>query len=511
MAIRNRSCGSASVTGRGIAHPERRTMHDVAVDRHGDRRCGVARADERRLEVPVDTRPPGHRLGVGLADRIRRPLRVRSLHRFRRRLPGTGRRRRRARHRDRARTRGPRCHRRAGRPRPCPPPPCPPPRCRSPSQCRCRSPLRCRCPWEVRSPARRRSWSSTRVHRQLSLAVRATDVDGTVVAAVWFVVDVTGSADPDDGTASSAFAALHEATKSAATSAIEILRSIEDHDGAPQGTRRGTSTRSRRYLDDVTRLNGTSTAVTLVVAGLLGACAGSGSDSDIDQVRPPAPSDVAATIEPTGTEPPAPATGQLGGAAATAAAIEGLLAAGRVDLSPTGNRVIEGPGSLLADEPLIIDARVADTTAVWIAPTGPSDWLVVSSDGSVDIISTVGDEVTVEPLPTAPLDPSLGPPLVTTSAGATLVEGHDVLRSFFADPLPDTRVTTDGYATRRDRRADRPLRPRGPRRRSRRLDHRCRRSRRWRRTPVSTRRPRRVRSRLSDARRHRRRWRADAV
>lgn len=194
----------------------------------------------------------------------------------------------------------------------------------------------------------------------------------------------------------------------------------------------------------MTRLNGTSTAVTLVVAGLLGACAGSGSDSDIDQVRPPPPSDVAATIEPTGTEPPVPATGQLGGAAPTAAAIEGLLAAGRVDLSPTGNRVIEGPGSLLADEPLIIDARVADTTAVWIAPTGPSDWLVVSSDGSVDIISTVGDEVTVEPLPTAPLDPSLGPPLVTTSAGATLVEVHDVLRSFFADPLPDTRVTTDG-------------------------------------------------------------------
>ena len=116
-----------------------------------------------------------------------------------------------------------------------------------------------------------------------------------------------------------------------------------------------------------------------------------------------------------------------------------------MDLSPTGNRVIEGPGAIFDTEPIVVEAPVADTTAVWIAPSGPTDWVVVYSDGSVDAVSaSAGIDATAEPIEIDPFDPSPGSPLVVNVEGGTLVEGHDVRRALFTDPLPDTRVTTDG-------------------------------------------------------------------
>ena len=126
-------------------------------------------------------------------------------------------------------------------------------------------------------------------------------------------------------------------------------------------------------------------------------------------------------------------------------AIADLAAAGRVDVTAQGNRVIEGRGALLATEPMTVEALVVDASAVWIVPTGRSDWLIVYSDGSIGTVSaSAGVEAVVEPFPADPFDPAPGPPLVVDVDGARRIEAHAAYRSRFEDPLPDTRVTTDG-------------------------------------------------------------------
>lgn len=135
----------------------------------------------------------------------------------------------------------------------------------------------------------------------------------------------------------------------------------------------------------------------------------------------------------------------LAAVGAAGQAIADLEAAARVDVTAEGNRVIEGRGALLDTEPLTAEALVDGATAVWIVPTGSSDWLIVYSDGSIGTVSaSAGVEAVVEPLPADPFDPAPGPPLVVDVDGARRIEAHAAYLSRFGDPLPDTRVTTDG-------------------------------------------------------------------
>ena len=243
----------------------------------------------------------------------------------------------------------------------------------------------------------------------------------SAVEAGAYGIDVLGSDETDEGTAPSAFAALQEAASNPAANAIAILRSIVVHDAALQPARRGTSVQSRRYLESVIRQYGTSAACVLVATLLLVACAGSSPEA-VAPVREPAPAVGAADR-----------------------AIDDLVAAGRVDLAPTGNRVIDGRGALFDAEPFVVEARTSDAAVMWIAPTSPSDWLIVYSDGSVYTVSTTaGFEAVTEQVQTDPFDPAPGPPLVVEVDGEAVIEAHDARRSLFTDPLPDTRVTTDG-------------------------------------------------------------------
>jgi hypothetical protein len=115
--------------------------------------------------------------------------------------------------------------------------------------------------------------------------------------------------------------------------------------------------------------------------------------------------------------------------------------AGRVDLQPTGNRVIHGRGGFGAVQPLSI-ALAPERTAVWMLPITGTAWLAVLDDGSI-----VQIDVDDEPALTATtwargttLDVGAGPPV---AAGDSVVPSSTG-RNPFAEPLPDTRMVTDG-------------------------------------------------------------------
>lgn len=155
-------------------------------------------------------------------------------------------------------------------------------------------------------------------------------------------------------------------------------------------------------------------------------------------VEPPA------TIE-TGTAANAPAISTPPSPSETTdidETISSLVTAGRVDLTPSGNRVIEGRGVLFDTKPLIVDLPLG-TTATWVIPDGAADWLAVLDDGSVQKVTVSGSEAVAEPFPTDVVDPDGAPPLVDADTEPPTIT-DDAARSFFADPLPDTRVTTDG-------------------------------------------------------------------
>ncbi len=105
----------------------------------------------------------------------------------------------------------------------------------------------------------------------------------------------------------------------------------------------------------------------------------------------------------------------------------------RVDLAPTGNRVINGPGALLETLPLEVQL---DRNPQWVLPLTPSSWLVVLDDGSNVVIDVAGDGTVVLAETNFQADPTGSPPLATSTAVASYSDAFDL----FADPLPDSRV-----------------------------------------------------------------------
>lgn len=99
--------------------------------------------------------------------------------------------------------------------------------------------------------------------------------------------------------------------------------------------------------------------------------------------------------------------------------------------------MIEGPGNLLGSEPIRVGLP-GTAAAEWIVPNGQAGWTVVLDDGTV--VAVALDGATTDIVSTAQFDSADGPPLVVNAT----VTSADTIRALFADPLVDTRVTTDG-------------------------------------------------------------------
>ncbi|MFK7918099.1 MAG: hypothetical protein AB8G14_08490 [Ilumatobacter sp.] len=125
--------------------------------------------------------------------------------------------------------------------------------------------------------------------------------------------------------------------------------------------------------------------------------------------------------------------------AATSDTIAGLTTAQRVDLAPTGNRVIEGVGALFTTDPIIVELP-GDRSAAWIVPSGDSEWTVMLDDGAIVSISVDGNAASTSVVDAPPFDSGAGPLLIVEGELTTF----DSARALFADPLTDTRVTSDG-------------------------------------------------------------------
>ncbi|MEM1333217.1 MAG: hypothetical protein AAGG08_07125, partial [Actinomycetota bacterium] len=110
-----------------------------------------------------------------------------------------------------------------------------------------------------------------------------------------------------------------------------------------------------------------------------------------------------------------------------------MLRLGRVDLQPTGNRLLPGRGALASASPLTVDVEVVP---IWIVPIEHQGdaWLVVGGDGSTRRIDLIGDTPTVTTLD-AGIDPNAGPPI---AVDGSIVSGPGA--PIAADALPDGRV-----------------------------------------------------------------------
>ncbi|MFK8025819.1 MAG: hypothetical protein AB8G26_17820 [Ilumatobacter sp.] len=112
-------------------------------------------------------------------------------------------------------------------------------------------------------------------------------------------------------------------------------------------------------------------------------------------------------------------------------------ARGRVDLRSSGNRWIEGDGRLTTADPIIVELP-DDRIARWIVPDG-TGWLAVLDDGSVVHVEAGRSDTTPLDQP-GTFDANGGPPVISGEGPVEL----DRVRRRFSDPLPDTRVVTDG-------------------------------------------------------------------
>jgi len=174
-------------------------------------------------------------------------------------------------------------------------------------------------------------------------------------------------------------------------------------------------------------------SVALACVAVAAACSGGSDDAPTSNIAD-APSVTVAASQTT--SPPIEPV---------ASSIEPLLdqpaASGRVDLQPTGNRVIEGRGAIASSTPRTVELP-GGRTARWLVPTGRHTWVAVLDDGST-IELTIGEQSAVTATTSAPngsYDPSAGPPFLVDG---TLVD-ESTGRDLFTDPLPDTRVVTDG-------------------------------------------------------------------
>jgi len=119
-----------------------------------------------------------------------------------------------------------------------------------------------------------------------------------------------------------------------------------------------------------------------------------------------------------------------------------VAAIGRVDLQTTGNRVIDGRGSLGTAAPVIIDIGAEPEWIVAIEPIEPrpgmSSWLVVDEAGGLHRIDRIGEAATVSAIDGL-VDPAAGPPLW---ADDRIVSSPDPRLDEFDTPLPDARIVT---------------------------------------------------------------------
>lgn len=105
------------------------------------------------------------------------------------------------------------------------------------------------------------------------------------------------------------------------------------------------------------------------------------------------------------------------------------------NLRSSGNRLFDGSVDL-AVPPMDVELEAEPLWVLSFDP--PGSWYVVLVDGSAVIISADG---TVSPTDAPPPGE---PPQLRRTDDALLVESSYVLHSLFDDPLPDTRVVTDG-------------------------------------------------------------------
>jgi hypothetical protein len=113
----------------------------------------------------------------------------------------------------------------------------------------------------------------------------------------------------------------------------------------------------------------------------------------------------------------------------------------RTDHAASGNRIAAGCGPLTGD---VLDVQLGSTPA-WVLPD-PSDrggsWVVVLEDGTVDHVIDDGSGAAVASRSqTPPLEPGHPPLARTTGENEVLVRSALGATGWFADPLPDARVT----------------------------------------------------------------------
>jgi hypothetical protein len=114
---------------------------------------------------------------------------------------------------------------------------------------------------------------------------------------------------------------------------------------------------------------------------------------------------------------------------------------GRVELQPSGNRSIEGRGAFGSATPQAVELPDG-RSAAWLVPTNDGSWIAVLDDGStIDVAIDHSDLIEATASARAgTFDPTAGPPMLIDGE---LVD-ESTGRSLFTDPLPDTRLVTDG-------------------------------------------------------------------
>ncbi len=120
---------------------------------------------------------------------------------------------------------------------------------------------------------------------------------------------------------------------------------------------------------------------------------------------------------------------------------EPSAALARTDHAVSGNRVATGCGPLTG---AVLDVELGGTP-VWVLPD-PSDrggsWFVVLEDGTVDhVIDDGSGAAFASQSETPPLEPGHPPLALTTGENEVLVGSALGATGWFADPLPDARVT----------------------------------------------------------------------
>ncbi len=177
-----------------------------------------------------------------------------------------------------------------------------------------------------------------------------------------------------------------------------------------------------------------SVVIAVSVGVLLAACSSDDSDTEVT------PTTEAPTTPETDADGARPDADPDTDSDADDDAPDPLRTLGRVDLQPTGNRVIEGPGDLFGGEVVEVSFEAEPR---WILPAGLRDdpavaWLVADENGATHVVTHTGEVTTLD----LTIDPDLGPPIRVR--GDTSSSPDPRLISF-EQPLSDTRVVSDEF------------------------------------------------------------------